>query len=200
MKDSYPPLSLKEALQNVLKEADGKEIDVKTLMRILAGRGYPALLVLIGLPFCFPLQIPGFSTPFGLLLAFMGIRIAFGRAIHCPEFLNKKLQYSTLEKLVAGTLKVLDKTKPFLKERWTFLARTPFLHSIHGFFVFLLGITLALPLPIPFTNILVAIPIVCLGLGLLEDDGLFVLIGYLLTIIAVAFFGSIIWYGIGYIE
>lgn len=190
-----PKISLKEALEQLLKNADGKPVELSYVMHSLAGRGYPALLVLIGLPFCFPLQIPGFSTPFGLFLAFMGLRIAFGKQIHCPQFINRTISYESLEKIVNASLWGLKKTHSIVKERWSFLSTTPKLHLVHGVVIFFLGLTLALPLPIPFTNILVAAPIVCLGLGLLEDDGLFVILGYILAFIAVGFFSAILWYG-----
>lgn len=200
MNPKYSENSFEALLKNALTQAQGHDIDVRTLIQSLSGRSYPALLVLIGLPFCFPLQIPGFSTPFGLLLAYFGLRIACNKKMHCPDFLNRTISYETFEKLVNGTLKVMEKTKPFLKQRLTFLTSNSSLHALHGLFVFLLGVTLALPLPIPLTNILVATPIVALGLGLLEDDGLFVMIGYFLTIVAVGFFGSILWLGLGIIQ
>ncbi len=191
-----PPL--KDTLESILVKYRGQEIDVATLMGALAGRGYPALLVIIGLPFCFPLQIPGFSTPFGLLLLYMGCRIALGKQMHCPQFLNRKISYEALQKIVHAALYVLDKTKSFVKPRLSFLATAPSLQKFHGIDIVFLGLTLALPLPIPLTNILVAAPIVALGLGLLEDDGVFVLIGYFLTFFAVGFFGAIIWFGLGF--
>lgn len=194
-----PKISLKEALENLLKNADGKPVKLAVVMQSLAGRGYPALLVLIGLPFCFPLQIPGFSTPFGLFLAFMGLRIAFGKQIHCPEFLNRDISYESLERIVNTALWGLKKTHKIVKERLSFLSTSPRLHQLHGVVIFFLGLTLALPLPIPFTNLLVAAPIVSLGLGLLEDDGVFVIIGYILSFIAVGFFGAILWYGFSFL-
>lgn len=188
-------ISLKESLKVFLNQIQDKDIDVRTLIQAFGGRGYPALLVVIGVPFCFPLQVPGFSTPFGLLLAYMGLRIAFGKKIHCPDFMNKTISNSSCKKIIDWTIYILGKTEKFVKPRLTILSTNPYLHMLHGVLIFFLGLTLALPLPIPLTNILVAAPIVFLGLGLLEDDGVFVIIGYLFAFLAIGFFGSILWYG-----
>jgi hypothetical protein len=50
---------------------------------------------------------------------------------------------------------------------------------------------MSLPLPIPFTNLFPAYTILFLAIGLLESDGLFILIGYSLTTATTAFFVSI---------
>lgn len=187
--------SLKDSLKVFLDQLDDQDVDVRTLIQAFGGRGYPALLVVIGVPFCFPLQIPGFSTPFGLLLAYMGLRIAFGKKIHCPDFVNRKISNSSCRKILDWTIYLLGKTEKFVKPRLSILSTNPYLHMLHGVIIFFLGLTLALPLPIPLTNILVAAPIVFLGLGLLEDDGIFVILGYLFSFLAIGFFGSILWYG-----
>ncbi len=186
---------LKDALKNYLEKIQGQEVDVRSLINAFGEKGYPALLVVIGVPFCFPLQIPGFSTPFGLLLAYMGIRISLRKKIHCPGILNRKISYAACKKIIESTVYLLEKAEKFVKPRFSFLSTNSWLHVLHGILIFFLGLTLALPLPIPLTNILVAAPIVFLGLGLLEDDGLFVIVGYFFSFIAIGFFGSILWYG-----
>jgi hypothetical protein len=54
--------------------------------------------------------------------------------------------------------------------------------------IFLLGIILALPLPIPLTNLSAGWAIFLINLGLLESDGLFVILGYLISLATVIFF------------
>jgi hypothetical protein len=58
-------------------------------------------MLLFSLPFCQPIQIPGFSTPFGILLAFIGLRIAFGHRVWFPKkLLEKKISYRVLKKFL----------------------------------------------------------------------------------------------------
>lgn len=183
---SKPP-SFEESLNHLLTLANGHSLTIKMILKELKGRGYPALVVLISLPFCLPIQIPGFSTPFGLILFFIGLRIAFGKRFHWPKsLLNKEISYATLEKLIHGCKKVLNCVKKWIHPRWTYLHH-PFFHIFHGLLIALLGLILALPLPIPFSNILTALPLIFLGIGLLEDDGLWLSIGYILSLIPIIF-------------
>jgi hypothetical protein len=49
---------------------------------------------------------------------------------------------------------------------------------VNGAMLAALGIFLALPLPIPLTNVITAWAIFLISLGILEDDGLFIFLGY----------------------
>jgi hypothetical protein len=55
-----------------------------------------------------------------------------------------------------------------------------------GVGVVLLGLGLALPLPIPGSNMIFLIPLFVYAVGLLERDGLWILIGHLATAIDMA--------------
>ena len=50
---------------------------------------------------------------------------------------------------------------------------------------------MSLPLPIPLTNLVPAYTILVLAIGLLESDGLFILVGYGMTTATTVFFASI---------
>jgi hypothetical protein len=52
---------------------------------------------------------------------------------------------------------------------------------------------LALPLPIPLTNVLAAIPILILGFGLLEEDGIAIVIAYFFALICFTAFFLMVW-------
>jgi len=50
------------------------------------------------------------------------------------------------------------------------------------------ALLLALPLPIPFTNMIPGWAIFLIALGLMERDGLFILAGHLVLFISLAYF------------
>jgi hypothetical protein len=56
----------------------------------------------------------------------------------------------------------------------------------------LLGLILALPLPIPFTNLTAGWAMFCISLGTLEKDGLFVFIGYSIFAVTIGLLTGII--------
>ena len=62
------------------------------------------------------------------------------------------------------------------------------MHIINCLAICILGIFLALPLPIPLSNLTAAWSIFLIALGILEDDGVFVLIGYLISFLTIIVF------------
>ena len=181
--------TLEESFVRLLEISQKRSVTIRMLFDILSGRGYPLLLVLLSLPFCQPLQIPGFSTPFGLIIAFMGVRLGFGHRIWLPQsVLDKKLSRTFLQKAITNCLWLIHKARRFLRPRLVIVCRHPFFHAVNGAFIALLGILLALPLPIPLTNLVAAWSILCISLGLAEDDGVVVCIGYGITLLCLLFF------------
>lgn len=188
--------TLTDLLDDLLQLSDGKAMSLGQICEHLYGRGYGILLVLFSLPFCFPISIPGLSTPFGLLLAFLGIRMAYVRNPCWPGWLmQKEVPYETLCKVIVKTQIIIKKLQKILKPRLIMLVVQPIAHRMHGLLIFALAFLLALPLPIPLTNMLTAIPICCLGLGLLEDDGIAVIVAYILALICFIAFAAIFYFG-----
>lgn len=184
------------SMRALLNGAQGKDISLETLLRGLGKKGQATLLILLSLPFCQPIQIPGFSTPFGILLAFIGTRIAFGNRIWLPKYiLDKKISYQHLEKIVSISIKITDKLRYFVYARFTHLVKNPLLQIMHGLTITLLGLVLALPLPIPLSNILAAFPLTLFGLAILEDDGAAILVAYGLSLLCFFVLALLIWLG-----
>ena len=181
--------TLEEGILLLRQEAKGEPLSIAEILRILSGKGRSLILILLSIPFCQPIQIPGLSTPFGLAIAFIGLRIVFGKRIWLPKkLLAKKIPYPTFEKITDKTLALAKKIKPWIHPRLIWMCHSPFMKKGNGLIVLILGIFLALPLPIPLSNLTAAWSIFLVALGVLEDDGVFVLIGYLLSLLTVTFF------------
>jgi hypothetical protein len=177
----------------LLRQANGTSLTLSEILHVLSGKGRLLILLLLSLPFCQPIQIPGLSTPFGLGIAFMGLRMVFGKHIWLPKnLLSKNISKDTLSKIVDKTLVLLNKIKPWIHPRLYWLCHSSFMESVHGLTICVIGIFLALPLPIPLSNLTAAWSIFLLSLGILEDDGLFILIGYVASLITIALFMTII--------
>lgn len=186
-----------ESLSTLQKKARGASfMRIDSIFSILAGKGYAALFIILSLPFCLPLQIPGFSTPFGLVLAFLALRYTFGKHLWWPKWvLGKKISGQKVEHLAEKLIDVVDYLKKISRPRMTFLTQNTLLHRLHGSIILTLSLLLLLPLPIPFTNMLTALPILCIGVGLLEDDGIFIIAGYVLSAICLIVFTSLAFLG-----
>lgn len=176
--------SIEEDLQVILGKIDSQVWTINELFKVLRGKGYPFLILLVALPFCQPIQVPGFSTPFGIILIFIGLRMVFGRHIWWPQsILKKEISSQVLKAIIGKSLRFFKFLRPLLHPRMSWLCENGF-YFVHGVFVSIMGVYLALPLPIPFTNLLAAWALFFLALGIIEEDGLFVCIGYTLGLIA----------------
>jgi hypothetical protein len=179
-------------LNELLGEAAGRSLTIGELEEILHGRGFALFILLFALPFCAPVAIPMLSIPFGIVITFLGLRIAFGRKPSLPGFiLGKRVDYAILERIIQIGLKLCRWMEKIAKPRMHFLQRWPGMINLIGVGIASGGIQLLLPLPplIPLSNTLPAISVVLLTAGLIERDGVFVLCGYVLNIAAWVYFG-----------
>lgn len=181
--------TLEDDLQALREKGKNTALSVSEILSVLSGRGKMIILILLSLPFCQPIQIPGFSTPFGLAISFLGLRIAFGKHLWLPKsVLSKKISSKTLMKITNGALLVSKKMKPWIHSRLLWVNHSHTMQVVHGLMIFFLGLLLALPLPIPFSNLLAAWSIFLISMGLLEDDGVLVLCGYVVAFFALLLF------------
>ncbi len=165
-------------------EAAGRSLTVGEIEAMLKGRGFALFIMLLSVPFLIP-NVPGLSTPFGAAIVMMGSRLMFGRRPWLPRFvLKRRLSFAALEKIVKALLKFVTRMERLVKPRMHFLQRWPGMMNLIGFGIASGGFFLLLPLPIPFTNSLPALSILLLTAGMMERDGLFVLLGYVAGIFA----------------
>jgi hypothetical protein len=133
-----------------------------------------ALLSLIAIPFF------GLSTPFGLAMALGGAQLLLGRRRPwLPRSARERaLPLSSLDRVAT----MLEKRTRFLEKvtrrRWEWMLFGP-ARNLVGLGVTLLGLGLALPLPIPGSNWIFLLPLFIYGVGLLERDGGWILLGHL---------------------
>jgi hypothetical protein len=175
-----------EALRTRMKD---QSLTLGDLKQALKGRGWATLLILLALPFCF-VAIPGLSTPFGVAIGFIGAYIAIGREPRLPRFImGQRLSSARSNQLLAGAIKVARKLESFVRPRLGFLHAGPTMPRLIGLSIVIAGLALMLPLPIPFSNSIPAWAVVFLAVGMMEKDGLCVLLGHLTVVATWVFIG-----------
>ncbi len=189
--DAPPPRRLSTDLRELLAEAAGRSLTIGELEQILQGRGFALFILLFSLPFTAPISIPVLSIPFGIVITFLGLRIAFGQKPSLPQFiLKKRIDYKILERIVRIGLKLCKWMEKVARPRMHFLQRWPGMINLIGLGIASGGIQLLLPLPplIPLSNTIPALSVVLLTTGLIERDGVIVLCGYALNLAAWIYF------------
>ncbi len=184
-----PPRKLSEELARLETLFAERAVRLDEVIHVLQGRAYLLLLVLLALPFCTPIPLPGVSTPFGLVVALIGLRPALGMKPWLPaRLLKTELPAGFFGKLIKFTRRLVGVFEKLLRPRVLLLTNTEVLRRLHALAICFAGLALLLPLPIPFTNTFPAWAILLIACGLLERDGLFVLAGHVVFAAGVAYF------------
>jgi hypothetical protein len=178
-------------LNHFVQGLEQPHFTVTELMEALHERSFGIILLLMALPNAFMIAaIPGLSYLFGTILIIVSLQMIQRRKEPwLPGFVRRqtfsKKGLKTLLKIVNPYLYRVEK---HLKSRWVFLTSR---HSERclGVICLLHGILIALP--IPLGNFLPGVALVFLSLGILEKDGLYILIGLLLSLAVFAFFFTV---------
>jgi hypothetical protein len=174
-----------------------KALTLGEFKHALEGRGSAMLLILLALPFCF-VAIPGLSIPFGIAICLIGACLVIGREPWLPRFImNRRLSSARSDQLLVGAIKVARRLEKFVRPRLSFLHAGPGMLRLIGFGIVTAGGGLMLPLPIPFSNSIPAWAVVLLAVGMMEKDGLCVLLGHLTAMGTWVFIGLTSTFAVG---
>lgn len=186
---SAPAGRLSADLRRVIEAFGHREVTLGEIIELMQQRAYLFLLLLIALPFSTPVPLPGLSTPFGMIIAFIGVRIACGLSPWLPDrMLRVRLPAKWLPKIFRAAERLVIWLEKFLKPRLSFVVQAPALRRLHGVIIAICGILLLLPLPIPMTNLFPALSVVLLACALLENDGYFSVAGGVVFLMAGGYF------------
>ena len=191
-----PPRHFSEEVERLIAAFAERAVRLRDVLEVMHSRGYTVLLILLALPFCTPIPLPGLSGPFGLVIAFIGLRLALGRKPWLPaRLLDTQLPPKFFPRFLAATRRFLRWLEHFLKPRLGHLVRWPVARRFVGAMICVCGLLMALPFPIPFSNGLPALAVVLLAAAMLEEDGYFAIAGGVVFLLALAFFAAILWGG-----
>lgn len=187
-------VNLSKTLAKLSESFAEHEVTMGEVMEELGPQASALLIVFISLPFCAPVAIPGTSTPSGLISAWLAGRFALGLSPWLPKRLLKwRLSPKFFSKAFKFAAKFVGWLEKRIRPRWSWVVATQVQMRIHAAAVVIAAFLLALPMPPipPLTNTIPALAVVTMMLGLIERDGLAVLIGWLLTVVAMGYFTAI---------
>ena len=172
--------TLSAALQSVLTVHTGCHITVDELMSRIAERGFGMLLVLLALPTLIPVLPPGSAATIGLIYTLIGFQMLLGRKYPwLPQRIRDfRLSENAARKLRERGVSFFKNLERFSRARWLFM-ETALMLRLVALTIILMGFILFTPLP--FMNTIPALAVMILGTGLLNRDGLFLLIGLVLS-------------------
>lgn len=199
--DPVGPPRFSDELRSLVARFADQPACLSDILGATQGRGYNLTLLLIAVPFVGPIPLPGFSLPFGLVVALLGLRQLLDRGPWLPQ---RVLQRQIPPRLLAGVFGVAGRlmraVEVVVRPRLGFVSRHQAFSRISGLLTAVAGVMLMLPLPLPFSNSLPAWTVILLSIGALGRDGLFFIAGCGAFLLSAVFFAIVAWGGVEAIE
>ncbi|MEA0970082.1 Exopolysaccharide biosynthesis protein [Candidatus Megaera venefica] len=172
-----------EILEKVGQKQKGGKTKISELMEDFHENGILLAMIFFSLPVAIPLPYPpGFTTVMGIPLMILSIQMLLGnKKVSLPQKINDyELKNSTLRAISDKVVPRLVSVEKYVKPRFSF-AKSVYCEQFIGFISLLAAFSVALP--IPLTNAIPALGIAVMALGLLNRDGLVIIVGFFITVI-----------------
>lgn len=150
----------------------------------LGDRSYGLLILIFALPMVVAGAIPGISTLFGVPLIYITAQLALGYAQpRFPDYLLKRsIDAGDFNNVIDRIVPMVVRAEKYLRPRYPALV-TPFAERVMGGVSVVMAIILALP--IVFANGPTALAMSLFAVAILERDGLFAILGFVVSIVSV---------------
>lgn len=181
---------LSDVLSRIAGDTSRERIAVGDLLHAMQERAFGPLMLIFALPNVLPTP-PGTSTILGAPLIFLTAQLALGMQPWLPGVIaGRSIARSDFASFIGKALPWLAKAERLLQPRFGALAHPPAEYVI-GIMCFVLAVVLVLP--IPLGNMLPALAICILALGILERDGIWILAGMALAFGSLGVVSGVIW-------
>ncbi|MFP4166861.1 MAG: exopolysaccharide biosynthesis protein [Opitutales bacterium] len=188
---SDPP-SLAEALEQLLRKEGTEGASVGGVVLAVREKGFGLVLLILSLPSALPVPAPGYSTPFGIVIALIALQMLVGRhSIWLPAQLRRiPISAEATDKMVRAASRILPRIERLIRPRHHWIRARAGRIAL-ALVVVLMAVLMILP--IPLTNTAPAFVVFLLGVGLAEEDGLLTLLAFAAGCFAILLYAGIIY-------
>lgn len=179
-----PRPSASAVLERLGEPPDQQRIRFGDITSALDERAFGVAIVALAAPCLVPMPLPGFGLLFGLPLLIITLQLLIGlKRPWLPRALSERsIDAGTWRKIMGFVSPRLHRIERILTPRLPWMSSQA-AERITGFLaVLVVGLLL---LPVPFTNIPLGLILCLIGLGLFERDGVVLLVGWGLSLVAV---------------
>jgi hypothetical protein len=190
--DASQALPLGETLQELLNANDERGLSISEITCAVGEKGFGLLLIVLSLPSALPIPAPGYSTPFGVVMALIALQMIGGRkAVWLPQGLGTIRIKPKLAKTMLNTAsKFLSKIERYIRPRLKWIRGR--IGQVSLAFI-VLNMACLMMLPIPLTNTFPAMVIFMIGVGLSEEDGLLAIGAFTVGCCALLLYAGIVY-------
>lgn len=190
--------SLGEKIELIIEKLPPDEVTLHEIIEIVGVDSLLLLTIFLSLIFLAPVSIPGVSTVFGLGIILIGVTRLLALQPWLPaQVAHRKLSAPRLREGFIRSLPWfhwLERIgQPHRLPGLTSSSGAMFLNNLAFIFAALL---LMAPFGfVPLSNTLPALGVILLAIGMMQRDGVLVLLGYGANVVTVFYFGSLIAFG-----
>jgi hypothetical protein len=184
-----------DVLEHVVSRYSADYISFEEIKIALHERGFGLLMLIFALPLSIPMPVPpGLTLIPAIPLLFFSVQMLLGKNYPwLPKWLGrKKIKRKTLALFIEAASPYLKRIEKLLRPRYSF-ATSSAGERVVGFFAVIFSLSIANP--VPFSNLIPAIGIVLMSLGLLSKDGIPIVIGMIVGSVGVCISIAIIFFG-----
>lgn len=184
--------SLKDEIELLASHCPESGLAMNEVLDHLGSQGHAIFALLLALPFIFPIPLPGLSTPFGIIILFIGLALTFDCEPWMPaRFHRIKIPYHALQQMSRRIVPWLVRLEKVLRPRWFDFTESRLVRRTHGALIVVAAILLALPAP-PGGNVGPGAAITFFCLALIEADGLMSLFGGVALAASFVYFAGLV--------
>jgi hypothetical protein len=185
---AHPKPPLPARTSEVLRElayGEGERVSFRDILIGLRHRAFGFTMLIFALPCCLPMP-PGIPTVCGIALTIIALNlIAVRRRLWLPSAIaDKSLARADLRRVVDRVLPMMQRLERICRPRLAPLTE-PFGKVLIGLVVLVLGLVMILPIPF-LGNMPPGFAASVIAIGVIERDGLVVLIGLVVSVAAIA--------------
>lgn len=187
--------ALGEKIEHIVETLPPQEVTLVEIMDIVGVDSLLLLTIFLSLIFLVPVSIPGVSTVFGSAILLIGITNLFSKKIWLPEKVaHRKLSSDKLHEGFQRALVWIRRLEKISRpHRLRVLTAEGGMTKLNHLSFILAALLLMAPFGfIPFSNTLPALALIFLAMGMMEQDGGFILLGNLSNVATIIYFAFLI--------
>jgi hypothetical protein len=194
-KDSVHREALGVQIERAIASLPEGDISLGVMLQHFGEHGLLVLTVLLTLVFLIPVSIPGVSTVFGAAILLIGISRMSGKPLWLPARLrDRPLPSSRLRSALQGGVRWVRRLEKVSKpHRLPGLVDSPLVETLNNLAFILAALLLMAPFGfIPFSNTLPGLALLCFAVGLMQRDGVAILLAHLANVATIIYFSMLI--------
>jgi hypothetical protein len=187
--------ALGEKLKVFIENLPPNHVTLLQIRDLIGQEGLLILTAFLTLVFMVPVSIPGVSTVFGFAILLVGISRLFNHNLWLPQRIaSKELPSESIRSALTKGSKWLDRLDRISRpHRMKCFVDTWSMAAVNNGALILGAVLLMAPFGlIPFSNTLPGLALLFLAIGLLQRDGLCILLGHLLNLFSMIYFAILI--------